>query len=160
MVRFNDIVDEVLTYNPDADVELLQRAYIFSAKAHKGQVRLSGEPYLIHPLETAYTLTKMNLDIPSIDALINALEQYEGTVIFISHDMQLVAEHADDVAVMSEGRIIFRGSPRSLFERADVLEQAALLRPPLAELAHRLHVPPLLTIDEWVDRLSDRYTPR
>ncbi|MDD2302382.1 MAG: HD domain-containing protein, partial [Eubacteriales bacterium] len=66
MIRFNDIVDEVLTYNPDADVELLQRAYIFSAKAHKGQVRLSGEPYLIHPLETAYTLTKMNLDIPSI----------------------------------------------------------------------------------------------
>ncbi len=56
MIRFNDIVDEVLKYNPDADVELLQKAYIFSAKAHKGQVRLSGEPYLIHPLETAYTL--------------------------------------------------------------------------------------------------------
>lgn len=66
MIRFNDIVDEVLTYNPQADVELLQKAYIFSAKAHKGQTRLSGEPYLIHPLEVAYTLTKMNLDIPSI----------------------------------------------------------------------------------------------
>jgi len=66
MVRFNDIVDEVQKYNPQADVGLLQQAYIFSAKAHKGQTRLSGEPYLIHPLEVAYTLTKMNLDIPSI----------------------------------------------------------------------------------------------
>ncbi len=66
MVRINDIVEEVLKYNPQADVELLQKAYIFSAQAHKGQVRLSGEPYLIHPLEVAYTLTKMNLDVPSI----------------------------------------------------------------------------------------------
>lgn len=66
MIRFNDIVEEVLKYNPRADVEMLQKAYIFSAQAHKGQVRLSGEPYLIHPLEVAYILTKMNLDIPSI----------------------------------------------------------------------------------------------
>jgi guanosine-3',5'-bis(diphosphate) 3'-pyrophosphohydrolase len=66
MIRFNDIVEEVLKYNPQADVEMLQKAYIFSAQAHKGQVRLSGEPYLVHPLEVAYTLTKMNLDIPSI----------------------------------------------------------------------------------------------
>jgi GTP diphosphokinase / guanosine-3',5'-bis(diphosphate) 3'-diphosphatase len=66
MIRFNDIIDEVQKYNPQADIELLQKAYIFSAKAHKGQTRLSGEPYLIHPLEVAYTLAKMNLDIPSI----------------------------------------------------------------------------------------------
>jgi GTP diphosphokinase / guanosine-3',5'-bis(diphosphate) 3'-diphosphatase len=66
MVRFNDIVEEILKYNPQADVEMLERAYIFSAKAHKGQVRMSGEPYLIHPLEVAYTLTKMNLDVPSV----------------------------------------------------------------------------------------------
>ena len=58
MVRFNDIVDEVQKYNPQADVALLQQAYIFSAQAHKGQIRLSGEPYLIHPLEVAYTLQK------------------------------------------------------------------------------------------------------
>lgn len=66
MIRINDIVDQMLVYNPQADVEMLQRAYVFSAKAHKGQTRLSGEPYLIHPLEVAFTLTKMNLDIPSV----------------------------------------------------------------------------------------------
>ncbi len=66
MIRFNDILEEVLRYNPQADVAMLQKAYVFSAQAHQGQTRLSGEPYLIHPLEVAYTLTKMNLDVPSI----------------------------------------------------------------------------------------------
>ncbi|HOJ43079.1 MAG TPA: HD domain-containing protein, partial [Syntrophorhabdaceae bacterium] len=66
MVRFNDIIEEIIKYNPEADLELLRKAYIFSAQAHKGQVRLSGEPYLMHPLEVAYTLRKMNLDVPSI----------------------------------------------------------------------------------------------
>ena len=59
MIRFNDIVDEVQKYNPQADVELLQQAYIFSAKAHKGQTRLSGEPYLTHPVEVAGMLADM-----------------------------------------------------------------------------------------------------
>ena len=68
MVRFNDIVEEISQYNPHADVELLEKAYVLSAKAHKGATRLSGEPYLTHPLEVAYTLTKMNLDVPSIVA--------------------------------------------------------------------------------------------
>jgi GTP diphosphokinase / guanosine-3',5'-bis(diphosphate) 3'-diphosphatase len=66
MIRFNDIVEEIQKYNPQADIEMLEKAYVFSAKAHKGQIRRSGEPYLIHPLEVAYTLTKMNLDIPSV----------------------------------------------------------------------------------------------
>ncbi len=66
MVRFNDIVEEILKYNPQADVDLLERAYVLSAKVHRGTVRLSGEPYLIHPLEVAYMLTKMNLDVPSV----------------------------------------------------------------------------------------------
>ena len=66
MVRFNDIVDEILKYNPQEDLSMLEKAYVFSAQAHKGQTRLSGEPYLVHPLEVAYTLTKMNLDISSV----------------------------------------------------------------------------------------------
>ena len=53
MLRFNDILDRMLETQPDCDVELLQRAYVFSAKVHEGQERLSGEPYLIHPHEVA-----------------------------------------------------------------------------------------------------------
>src|SRR5205823_4679026 len=53
MIRFEDLIEKVRATNPDADVELLRRAYVFSAFEHKGQVRHSGEPYLVHPLEVA-----------------------------------------------------------------------------------------------------------
>ena len=50
MIRFEDLLDRVRGYNPDADLELLRRAYVFSALEHKGQVRHSGEPYLVHKM--------------------------------------------------------------------------------------------------------------
>ena len=59
MIRFEDLVEKVRAYNPDADLELLRRAYVFSAFEHKGQVRHSGEPYLVHPLEVADILADM-----------------------------------------------------------------------------------------------------
>jgi len=62
MLRFNDIADRVLEYNPGCDLSLLQRAYVFSAKVHEGQERLSGEPYLVHPLEVAGILVDMRMD--------------------------------------------------------------------------------------------------
>jgi GTP pyrophosphokinase len=52
-VRINDLVERVQSYHPTADVETIRRAYDFSAKVHKGQRRLSGEPYLIHPMAVA-----------------------------------------------------------------------------------------------------------
>jgi GTP pyrophosphokinase len=68
MLRFNDIADRMLEYNPGVDLELLQRAYVFSAKVHEGQERLSGEPYLIHPLEVAGILVEMRMDDVSVAA--------------------------------------------------------------------------------------------
>ena len=68
MLRFNDIADRMLEYNPGVDLELLQRAYVFSAKVHDGQERLSGEPYLVHPLEVAGILVEMRMDDVSVAA--------------------------------------------------------------------------------------------
>jgi GTP pyrophosphokinase len=68
MLRFNDIADRVLEYNPSCDLSLLQRAYVFSAKVHEGQERLSGEPYLIHPLEVAGILVDMRMDEVTVAA--------------------------------------------------------------------------------------------
>ncbi|MBI5062108.1 MAG: bifunctional (p)ppGpp synthetase/guanosine-3',5'-bis(diphosphate) 3'-pyrophosphohydrolase, partial [Desulfatitalea sp.] len=68
MIRINDIIDKITDYNPDADLDLIDRAYIFSAKVHDGQVRLSGEPYLSHPLEVATILAAMKLDMVSVAA--------------------------------------------------------------------------------------------
>ena len=68
MIRISDIVDKVAENNPDADLDIIDRAYIYSAKVHEGQMRLSGEPYLSHPLEVAYILADMRLDSVSIAA--------------------------------------------------------------------------------------------
>jgi len=66
MIRINDIIDKVIEHNPDADTDIIDRAYIYSAQVHEGQVRLSGEPYLSHPLEVAGILADMKLDPVSI----------------------------------------------------------------------------------------------
>ena len=68
MIRFEDLVARAQTYMPDSDIELLRRAYVFSALAHKGQVRQSGQPYLVHPLEVAYFLADLRLDPAAIIA--------------------------------------------------------------------------------------------
>jgi guanosine-3',5'-bis(diphosphate) 3'-pyrophosphohydrolase len=68
MIRFETLLEKVRSYSPDADLELLRRAYVFSALEHKGQVRHSGEPYLVHPLEVADFLADMKLDVVAVSA--------------------------------------------------------------------------------------------
>ncbi len=142
MVRLNDIVEEILKYNPQADVDMVERAYVLSAKAHKGTVRLSGEPYLIHPLEVAYTLTKMNLDVQSVasgllhDTLEDSylkkeeLEQYFGTE---------VAELVDGVTKISRIRISAAEDGRVENLRKMILAMSKDIRVILIKLADRYH---------------------
>src|SRR4026209_101667 len=68
MIRFETLLEKVRSYSPEADLELLLRAYVFSALEHKGQVRHSGEPYLVHPLEVANFLADMKLDVVAVAA--------------------------------------------------------------------------------------------
>ena len=68
MIRLNDITSQVLSYHPKADIDLIEKAYVYSAKVHQGQIRLSGEPYLSHPLEAAYILTQLKMDVICIAA--------------------------------------------------------------------------------------------
>ena len=62
MIRFETIVEKVKAAHPSADEEMLRRAYLFSAWKHRGQIRKSGEPYLIHPLEVANIIAELKLD--------------------------------------------------------------------------------------------------
>jgi len=66
LLRLNDILDKVAGYHPAADLDLIKKAYVYSAKVHQGQIRKSGEPYLIHPLEVAGILAELRLDEASI----------------------------------------------------------------------------------------------
>ena len=66
MIRLDDILDRVVQYHPAPDLDLVKKAYVYSAKVHQGQIRKSGEPYLIHPLEVAGILAEMHLDEASV----------------------------------------------------------------------------------------------
>ncbi len=66
MIRIDDVVRKVERFHPDADIELLRRAYIFSAKEHLGQMRASGEPYLTHPLTVADILASQRMDVETV----------------------------------------------------------------------------------------------
>src|SRR5512139_3741140 len=68
MIRFETLLEKVRSYSPEADLELLRRAYVFSALEHRGQVRHSGEPYLVHPLEVATILAEIKMDPVTIAA--------------------------------------------------------------------------------------------
>jgi len=66
LLRLNDILDRVSAYHPDPDLDLIKKAYVYSAKVHQGQIRKSGEPYLVHPLEVAGILAELKLDESSV----------------------------------------------------------------------------------------------
>ncbi|MBI4949564.1 MAG: bifunctional (p)ppGpp synthetase/guanosine-3',5'-bis(diphosphate) 3'-pyrophosphohydrolase [Deltaproteobacteria bacterium] len=66
MVRLEEILEKVAGYNPSADLDVIKKAYVFSGVVHQGQTRVSGEPYLNHPLEVANILTSLKMDAASI----------------------------------------------------------------------------------------------
>jgi GTP pyrophosphokinase len=68
MIRYEDLAEKVSRYHPDASMEMIQRGYVLSAKYHKGQVRMNGEPYLTHPLEVANILAELKLDAVTVAA--------------------------------------------------------------------------------------------
>jgi GTP diphosphokinase / guanosine-3',5'-bis(diphosphate) 3'-diphosphatase len=142
MIRFEDLVEKVRGINPDADIDLLRRAYVFSAYEHKGQVRHSGEPYLVHPLEVADQLADMKLDVVAIAA---------GLLHDIVEDTQTPIERirelfGPDVAHVVEGvtklgAISFSSSEERQAEnfRKMLLAMVDDIRVILVKLADRLH---------------------
>jgi len=68
MIRFKDLLDVVYENNPNADLELLEEVYRFAEDLHKGQVRKSGEAYIIHPLSVALILAELGMDEKAVAA--------------------------------------------------------------------------------------------
>jgi guanosine-3',5'-bis(diphosphate) 3'-pyrophosphohydrolase len=142
MIRFEDLVEKVRGNNPDADIELLRRAYVFSAFEHKGQVRHSGEPYLVHPLEVADLLADMKLDVVAIAAgLLHDIVEDTQTPIerireLFGHDVAHVVE-----GVTKLGAIPFSSSEERQAEnfRKMLLAMVDDIRVILVKLADRLH---------------------
>ena len=82
MLRQYELVDLVKSYDPDADEDALNRAYVFAMKKHGAQLRASGDPYYSHPVEVAGILTKFKLDSASIIAglLHDTVEDTDTTI--------------------------------------------------------------------------------
>ncbi len=142
MIRFEDVVEKVRGYNPDADVELLRRAYVFSAFEHKGQVRHSGEPYLVHPLEVANILSDMRLDAVTIAGglLHDVVEDTLTTVDRLAEVFGAEVAHIVD-GVTKISAISFSSSEERQAEnfRKMLLAMVDDIRVILVKLADRLH---------------------
>ncbi len=87
-------------------------------------------------------------------ALLQALHAQGTTILLITHDMELVAEYAQEAAVMCDGQIVYHGPTRDLFRQPTLLQQAALDIPPLAKLGQFVGHPELVTLHDWVGRLA------
>ncbi|HEV7766995.1 MAG TPA: HD domain-containing protein, partial [Thermoanaerobaculia bacterium] len=142
MIRFEDILDKVESYRPDFDEELLQKAYIFSAREHRGQIRSSGEPYLIHPINVAYILADMRLDETSIavgllhDVLEDTLTTKETLQEIFGAQ---VADLVDGVTKISRYAYVSKEEQQAETFRKMLLAMVSDLRVVLVKLADRLH---------------------
>ena len=140
--RFEEILEKVEQNDPGADLDLLRRAYVFSAREHRDQVRRSGEPYLVHPLEVAYILAELRLDPASVVAgLLH--DVVEDTLTSIDTLREYFGE---DVAHIVEGvtkisKIQFASQQQAEAEsfRKMILAMVDDIRVILVKLADRLH---------------------
>ncbi|MBX2813384.1 MAG: bifunctional (p)ppGpp synthetase/guanosine-3',5'-bis(diphosphate) 3'-pyrophosphohydrolase [Myxococcales bacterium] len=141
MLQLHEIVDRVQAYHPTADVDLIRRAYDFSARAHHGQVRKSGEPYVTHPLEVSVLLADMRLDEHAICAgiLHDTVEDTDTTCEDIEKEFgRQVAEIVDGVTKLN---IPFNTQFEKQAEnfRRMLVAMAKDIRVILVKLADRLH---------------------
>src|SRR5436853_2611052 len=142
MIHFQTIVDKVRQNHPGADEELLRRAYLFSARQHRGQIRKSGEPYLVHPLEVANILAELKLDpvcvatgllhdtVEDTETTIQDIEEYFGSEI---------AHLVDGLTKISKLDHASSEERQALNMRKMLLAMVDDVRVVLVKLADRLH---------------------
>jgi len=142
MIRFETIIEKLRKNHPDADEELLRRAYLFSARQHRGQTRQSGEPYLVHPLEVANILVDLNLDpicvttgllhdiVEDTDTSPEEIEEYFGPEI---------AHLVDGLTKISKLDHASTEERQALNMRKMLLAMVDDVRVVLVKLADRLH---------------------
>ncbi len=142
MIRIQEILDKVSANNKNANLELIRHAYIYAATAHAGQTRLSGEPYLSHPLAVASTLAEMGFDEPTVAAglLHDTVEDTKATIEEIDENFgEDVADIVDGVTKIS--MIPFENKEEAQAEniRKMILAMSHDMRVLMVKLADRLH---------------------
>jgi guanosine-3',5'-bis(diphosphate) 3'-pyrophosphohydrolase len=142
MIRIEDIIEKVEQNRPNADVELIRRAYIFSAMNHRGQKRASGEPYLIHPLEVADILADMRLDEVSVstgllhDVVEDTLVDLDTIRSYFGDEITRLVDGLTKIAHISN---LSKEKQQAENVRKMVLAMITDVRVVLIKLADRLH---------------------
>jgi len=138
----DQLLDRVKSYQADADLGVVRKAYEFSARAHQGQLRRSGEPYLQHPIAVAGVLTSLKTDVTAIVAglLHDTLEDTVATPEELEKEFGKDVVHLVD-GVTKIGKITFKSYEEKQAEnfRKMVLSMADDIRVVLIKLADRLH---------------------
>ena len=142
MIRIEDIVGKVSRNHPQADLDMLRRAYFFSAREHKGQTRASGEPYLVHPLEVANILADMRLDEVSVstgllhDVVEDTLVDLETIRKYFGDDVTLLVDGLTKISQISN---VSHEEQQAENVRKMLLAMVNDVRVVLVKLADRLH---------------------
>ncbi|MCL2469788.1 MAG: bifunctional (p)ppGpp synthetase/guanosine-3',5'-bis(diphosphate) 3'-pyrophosphohydrolase [Alphaproteobacteria bacterium] len=142
MMRQYELVERVKSYDPDADEDLLNRAYVFAMQAHGAQIRASGAPYFSHPLEVAGILTGMRMDaVTIVTALLH--DVVEDTAVTLEEIEKLfgkdVAQLVDGVTKLSRIELQSDQTKQAENFRKLLLAMSADIRVLLVKLADRLH---------------------
>ncbi len=142
MIRIQEILDTMVAQNPAANIELVQKAYVYAATAHAGQTRLSGEPYLSHPLAVAHTLAELGFDEATVVAgLLH--DTVEDTKANIEELDELFGEDVADIVdgVTKISMISFDSKEDAQAEniRKMILAMSHDIRVLMVKLADRIH---------------------
>ncbi len=142
MLRQYELVERVKEYDPDADEDLLNRAYVFSMKAHGSQLRASGDPYFSHPIEVAGLLTDLKLDAETIATAIlhDTIEDTLATTEEIERRFGAsVARLVDGVTKLSKIEAMSDNERAAENLRKFLLAMSSDIRVLIVKLADRLH---------------------
>ncbi len=141
-IDIEQVMARLRSYQPDADLGMIRKAYEFSAKAHEGQTRRSGEPYVQHPVAVAGVLSLLKTDVTAVVAglLHDTLEDTVATADELEREFGKEVVHLVD-GVTKIGKITFRSSEEKQAEnfRKMVLSMADDIRGVIIKLADRLH---------------------
>ncbi|MFV0388855.1 MAG: RelA/SpoT family protein [Pyrinomonadaceae bacterium] len=142
MIRIEDIIEKVERNHPNVDLEMIRRAYLFSALHHKGQKRASGEPYLVHPLAVADLLADMRLDDTCVatgllhDVVEDTLVDLETIKSYFGEEIAQLVDGLTKIAHISD---LTKEEQQAENVRKMVLAMATDVRVVLIKLADRLH---------------------
>ena len=142
IVRQYELVDRVRDYDPNADEDLLNRAYVFAMKAHGGQTRQSGDPYFTHPLSVAAILTDLKLDPVTIATALlhDVVEDCDVSLADIQQDFgSEVARLVDGVTKISKRELAPDADGQAENFAKFILATSKDVRVLLIKLADRLH---------------------